>query len=287
MQATGEQALIHAETLDLETPNPIVDQAPVEPSSARVCLSVVSHGQSAIVRDLLDDLARLRPPSLKRVIVTCNVPEAVTLPEAPPFAVEVVTNAVPVGFSANHNAAFRRCNEPYFAACNPDIRINEDPFPALLGALQAGWALSAPAVVNGRGELQDSARRLLTPLDILMRRFARRRGDYEQPAWFAGMFLVFRSEVYRELGGFDEKFFMYCEDADICARAVLESDGIAYCPEAAVVHEARRDSLRALRPLKWHVVSLLKFWFSRTYWAYLKYLRSGRVRPTVYRAKSP
>lgn len=278
---------MHAETLDLETANPFSEQAPAEPVSAGVCLSVVSHGQSAIVRDLLDDLARLRPPSLKRVIVTCNLPETVALPAAPPFLVEVVNNAAPVGFSANHNAAFRRCNEPYFAACNPDIRLNEDPFPALLGALRAGWALSAPAVINGRGELQDSARRLLTPLDILMRRFARRRAEYERPAWFAGMFLVFRSEVFRALGGFDEKFFMYCEDADICARAVLESDGIAFCPDATVVHEARRDSLRALRPLKWHVVSLLKLWFSRSYWAYLKYLRSGRVRPTVFRAKCP
>lgn len=277
-------APIRTETVALETPNPIAKQAPIEVSGASVCLSVVSHGQAAIVRDLLDDLARLRPPSLKRVIVTCNLPEAVVLPAAPPFLVEVVNNAVPVGFSANHNAAFRRCNEPYFAACNPDIRLEKDPFPALLGALRAGWALSAPAVVNGRGELQDSARRLLTPLDILMRRFARRRAEFEQPAWFAGMFLVFRSEVYRELGGFDEKFFMYCEDADICARAVLESDGIAYCPQATVVHEARRDSLRALRPLKWHVVSLVKLWFSRTFWAYLKYLRSGHVRPTVFRA---
>jgi GT2 family glycosyltransferase len=80
---------------------------------------------------------------------------------------------------------------------------------------------------------------------------------------------------------------MYCEDADICARAVLESDGIAYCPDATVVHEARRDSLRALRPLKWHVASLLRLWSSPAFYAYLRYLRSDHVRPTVFREARP
>ena len=255
--------------------------------NASVCLSVVSHGQSAILRGLLDDLVLLRPPSLKRVIITCNVPETVAIPPAPPFMVEIVNNTVPAGFGRNHNAAFARSNEPYFTVCNPDIRLEQDPFPVLLDALDTGRALSAPAVVNPCGELEDSARRLLTPIDVLMRRFAHGRVNVEQPAWLAGMFLVFRSAAFRQLGGFDEKFFMYCEDADICARAVLEGGGIAFCPEATVVHDARRASRRAFRPLQWHVASLLKFWLSPTFWAYRRHLRSDKVRPTVFRSENP
>jgi N-acetylglucosaminyl-diphospho-decaprenol L-rhamnosyltransferase len=255
--------------------------------NASVCLSVVSHGQSAILRGLLDDLVLLRPPSLKRVIITCNVPETIAIPPAPPFLVEIVNNTVPTGFGRNHNAAFARGSEPYFTVCNPDIRLEQDPFPVLLDALDTGRALSAPAVVNPCGELEDSARRLLTPSDVLMRRFAHRRVNFERPAWLAGMFLVFRSAAFRQLGGFDEKFFMYCEDADICARAVLEGGGFALCPEVTVVHDARRASRRAFRPLRWHVASLLKFWLSPTFWAYRRYLRSDNVQPTVFRSESP
>ncbi len=254
--------------------------------SGDVCLSVVSHGQGALVRRLLSDLVELEPPSLGRVIITSNVPEDVELSAAASFAIEIVSNTTPAGFGRNHNAAFGRCREPFFAVCNPDIRLNADPFPVLLEALAAGRAVAAPAVVDPHGALEDSARRLLTPLDVLMRRFYR-RVDRDEPAWLAGMFLVFRSEAFRRLGGFDEKLFMYCEDADICARAVLESGGIAFCPQATVVHDARRASRRSFRPLRWHVASLLKFWFSPAFWAYRRYLRSDNVRPTVFRLGSP
>jgi len=252
-----------------------------------ICLSIVSHGQAPILRGLLDDLVRVRPSSLKRVIITCNTLEVVELPQGLPCPVEVVHNEVAAGFGRNHNAAFKRCAEPFFAVCNPDIRFSEDPFPVLLRALNAGGLLSAPAVVNTSGELEDSARHLLTPLNVVLRRFGRQRVEYERPAWLAGMFLVFRSDAFQRLNGFSEKFFMYCEDTDICARAVLQGGGIAYCPEATVVHDARRASRRAFRPLLWHVSSLLKFWLSPTFWAYLRYLRSDNVRPTVFRSQSP
>jgi GT2 family glycosyltransferase len=256
-----------------------------ESMTGDVCLSVVSHGQGALVRRLLHDLVALRPPSLGRVIITCNLPEDLEVPAAVPFEIEVIRNEVAAGFGHNHNVAFQRCSLPFFAVCNPDIRLNADPFPVLLAALATGPALAAPAVVSPQGELEDSARRLLTPIDVMLRRF-HRRTDYQEPAWLAGMFLVFRADAFRRLRGFDEKFFMYCEDADICARAVLDGGGIAFCPQATVVHEARRASRYSFRPLQWHVASLLKFWVSPAFWAYRRYLRSDKVRPTVFRLGS-
>lgn len=251
-----------------------------------VCLSVVSHGQAAILRGLLDDLVVLAPPTLERVIITCNIPERVELPSSPPFLLEVVSNPAPQGFGRNHNEAFKRCLEGYFAVCNPDVRLKEDPFPVLLSALSAGRTVSAPAVVDAGGRLEDSARRLLTPLDVMLRRVGSTRADFGRPAWVAGMFLLFRSEAFRSLGGFDEKFFMYCEDADICARAVLAGGGIAFCPDATVIHDARRASRRSFRPLLWHVTSLVKFWLSPAFWSYRRYLRSDKVRPTIFRSDS-
>lgn len=240
-----------------------------------------------MLRGFLDDLARLQPPSLKRLIVTCNTPEVVEMPPEIPFVVEVVHNPAPAGFGRNHNAAFAKCQEPYFAVCNPDVRLLSDPFPVLLDALDAGYALAAPAVIDRHGKRADSARSLLTPFEVLMRAMGRRRAEFNHPAWLAGMFLVFRSDAFRRLGGFDKKFFLYCEDADISARTVLYSSGFAYCSQATVVHDARRASRSALRPLLWHLSSLLKFWLSPTFWLYWRHLRSANVRPTVFRSESP
>jgi GT2 family glycosyltransferase len=79
---------------------------------------------------------------------------------------------------------------------------------------------------------------------------------------------------------------MYCEDADICARAVLAEGGIAFCPQTSVVHDAQRASRRSFRALRWHVTSLVRFWLSPAFWSYRRYLRSDKVRSTIFRLEN-
>ena len=241
-----------------------------------VTLSVVSHRQGALLQGLIDDLIALRPPRLKRVVVTLNVAESFEPPRGDAFELLLRRNKLPIGFGANHNRAFALCETGVFVVSNPDIRLLTDPFPELARALTAGAGIAAPTVRARDGRLEDSARRLLTPIDVLLRRLGLRRTDFERPAWVAGMFMAFRADVFRQLGGFDEKFHMYCEDADICARAALAGSDIAFCPEATVVHEARRASRRALLPLLWHARSLLKFWASPAFWNYRRFLMNRR-----------
>lgn len=241
-----------------------------------VTLSVVSHRQGALLQGLIDDLIALRPPRLKRVVVTLNVAESFEPPRGDAFELLLRRNKFPMGFGANHNRAFALCETGVFVVSNPDIRLLTDPFPELTRALAMGAGIAAPAVRARDGRLEDSARRLLTPMDVLLRRLGFRRTDFESPAWVAGMFLAFRADLFRELGGFDEKFHMYCEDADICARAVIAGSEIAFCPDAEVVHEARRDSRRALRPLFWHTRSLLQFWASPVFWKHRRFLVNRR-----------
>jgi GT2 family glycosyltransferase len=253
-------------------------------ASRSITLSVVSHGQGDLVVRLLEDLQHLAPGELARVVVTSNVSEPLEPQPDLPFELRVLRRDRPLGFGANHNRAFELCETPYFAIANPDVRLAMNPFPALLAALQSGKALAGPAVLDPSGRPEDSARRLVTPVDVLLRRMGLRRGETVRPAWLAGIFLLFRADAFRNMNGFDEKFFMYCEDADICARAVLSEGGIAFCPDAVVVHDARRASRRALRPLAWHISSLMKFWLSGAFWSYRRHLQSDRVAPTVFRS---
>lgn len=241
-----------------------------------VTLSVVSHRQGDLLRRLIDDLVTLRSPLLKRVVVTLNTPEPFEPPRGAGFELLTRRNEAPMGFGANHNRAFALCETHVFVVSNPDVRLLTDPLPLLTRALADGAGIAAPAVRALDGSLEDSARRLLTPIDVVLRRLGSRRTDFECPAWVAGMFMAFRADVFRQLGGFDEKFHMYCEDADICARAALAGSDIAFCPEATVVHEARRASRRALLPLLWHARSLLTFWASPAFWKYRRLLMNRR-----------
>jgi N-acetylglucosaminyl-diphospho-decaprenol L-rhamnosyltransferase len=239
------------------------------PSEGLKLISVVSHGQAHEVARLLADVASHCDPMGLSVVVTLNVPEPVSFePESFPFPVFVIRNGYPKGFAANHNSAFAVARSDWFCVINPDVRINDDPFPTLLKFTKEAVALSAPLAMTAAGEPSDNARQMPTPTRILRRVLTGgNRSDYcpsvvSSPDWVAGVFMLFASKAFRSVGGFDDTFYMYCEDVDICARLRLSGHDIAWVPDARVVHEARRRSRSHPRYFFWHVTGLIRI-FSR------------------------
>jgi len=247
-------------------------------SVGSLTISIVSHGQGELVDILLRQLARQTAPGLvRRVIITLNLPEDI----APDwtalgaFPVDIVRNLRPASFATNHNRALADCREGLVAVLNPDIELLGDPFTPLVQAARLpGVGLAAPRVLEPDGRLADAARGLLTPGSVLARTVLRRREASPTPAWYAGMCLVLPARAWQAMRGFDEGFRMYCEDFDLCARLRLGGYALEQVPEAEVVHAARRSSNRNLRPLVWHVASLLRVWASPVYRAYARLLRA-------------
>ena len=240
-------------------------------TSPQVTLSVVSHGHTRHVLNLLADLKASGAENVE-VILTLNSPDDAPLADALSAGKgRIVRNPSPRGFGANHNAAFQFAQGRYFCVCNPDIRLQQNPFPRLISAVAKNrFGIVGPRVIDPRGGTQNSHRRVPTPAGILRRALG--RADYEldpstpqEVDWIAGMFMLFRREVYEGLGGFDERYFLYYEDVDICCRARLASWRVRVEPRATVVHDARWDSHRKPRFLLWHLTSLLRFWRSPTY----------------------
>jgi GT2 family glycosyltransferase len=235
--------------------------------SPNVTVSIVSHRHGAHVEALIGDLARLCADSVE-VVLTINAPEPLALEtEGLPMRVVLTRNEAPRGFGANHNAASRLARTEYFCVMNPDIRLETNPFPALLEALRApDVAVAAPLVRNSRGEVEDSARTFPT-LTILFRKLLGRPLplDYSLqaplvfPDWVAGMFMAFRRDLYASLGGFDEGYFLYYEDVDLCARVRAKGMRVALVTAASVVHDAQRASRRNLRHTLWHAQSALRY----------------------------
>ena len=84
--------------------------------------------------------------------------------------------------------------------------------------------------------------------------------------WAAGSFLVFRSELYRSIGGFDERYFMYFEDADICLRARRQlHERVLYLPQVQAVHRGAFNNRNVFsRHFYWYLSSMLRY-FLRYY----------------------
>lgn len=234
-------------------------------------ISIVSHGQGMLVDQLLRDLeAVVRVPFT--VLLTLNIPEAEPdAVAASRFPLRVMRNSRPRGFGANHNAAFKLAEAGYFCVINPDVRLRADPFPALLAELaDTRLGVAAPVVADPAGRMEPSARYFPTPLSLL------RKAVLGAPAaeyaigsaaqavdWVSGVFMLFNSETYARVHGFDERYFLYYEDVDLCARLRRAGYAVRLVPAAGVTHDARRDSHRNLRYLRWHLASMLRFLLTR------------------------
>lgn len=232
-----------------------------------ISISIVSHGHATLVARVLDDLRRIRP-SATELIVTLNTDESFPLdPGSYPFPVKTIRNARPRGFGANHNSAFESAQGAFFCILNPDIRLPEDPFPALVAELRdATVGAVAPLIVGPRGEIEDSARPFPTPSSLVRKAFGfAPRRYYEignesiSPDWVAGMFILLRREVFAAVGGFDPAYHLYYEDVDLCARLRLAGYNIRLVPKAKAVHDARRQSRRDLRYAVWHLRSMARY----------------------------
>ena len=230
-------------------------------------ISIVSHGHGAMVADLLRDIdAHVRVPC--KVLLTLNIPEPDPLaPVQLRYPLRIIRNRQPQGFGANHNAAFRLAGAGYFCVLNPDVRLQADAFPALLAELaDPRVGVAAPAVFDADGRMESTARRFPTPLSILRKALlGAPAAEYvvgSQPLavdWASGVCLLFANQTYAQLRGFDERFFLYYEDVDLCARLHAHGYAAHLVPAARIVHQARRESHRNWRYMRWHLSSMLRF----------------------------
>lgn len=231
-------------------------------------VSIVSHGHSAWLERLLPELARTHAGMIAEVVVTHNLPSAPLATQEWPFRLTQRHNPAPLGFGANHNRALLHAPTPLLCVLNPDMTLpDSNIWHALVDAANAPDAGCAfPLLLNTDGSPQDNRRTVPTPCNLVRRRLLRQR-EYRVD-WASAAFWVVPAQVYAKLGGFDERYFMYCEDVDFCLRVQLLGHRLITVP-AHAMHHAQRSSHRDWRHLRWHLASLLRLWCSAALHRYL------------------
>ncbi len=246
------------------------------PAAPRVTVSVVSHDHREMVQSLLGQLCKMHGGFIDHCIVTHNLASPPVQPPAGgwPFRLTELFNDEPLGFGANHNRAFAQCSSEFFCVLNPDVELaTPHTWAALIEQAELpGTGVAYPALLNADGTRQDNERETVTPKALLARHLLNRR--WRRVDWVSAAFWLVPAEVYRALGGFDEGFFMYCEDTDFCLRVRLAGLELRRA-EVAVVHHAMRHSRRPGRHLAWHVRSLLRLWTSPVLRRYQAALAAG------------
>ncbi len=229
-----------------------------------ITASIVSHDHGDMVPILVSKL--LGFPEIDKIIVTINTQEVLALPSD--NRIYIICNEYPKGYGTNHNRAFSHCQSEFFCVLNPDVIFEENPYPALIESMHRSCvALVAPKIVNQNGVTQDSVRKFPTPISIVLRWLLSAKDFYPHESgdnnffaeWVGGMCMLIKSKAYIDISGFDESYYMYVEDIDICTRLWKAGYKVLVCPSAVVFHEARRASRKNLQHLRWHISGLLRY----------------------------
>jgi len=177
----------------------------------------------------------------------------------------VIANAENVGFARACNQGWRAARAPLVLFLNPDAEVAPGAVETLASLLESRPAVGAagPRTRGSDGTIQVSTGPDLTPLaELRQRRLVRgvaRRDAHalaeaealhareHEPAWVSGSCLVARRAALEAVGGFDERFFLYEEDADLCLRLREAGWDVVFTPEAEVVHHLGRSMSKAPR----------------------------------------
>lgn len=182
--------------------------------------------------------------------------------------VRLVRNAANVGFASGVNQGARVAAAPLLLLMNPDCRLGAGAFGVMRATLisHESCAVVGPRILNSDGSLQGSARGdpdMLTGLfgrSSRLRRLvpwlpvSRRNVIAEQTAahedgvvvdWVSGACMLIRRSAFDAVGGLDERYFLYWEDADFCRRIRNARFEVRYSPAATAVHRAGQSSRTA------------------------------------------
>lgn len=220
---------------------------------------VVNHNAAAFLNRCLKSIACALAGIDHEVCIVDNASsdESASLIRKQFPQVQWLSNERNLGFAAALNRGLQNTRGRYILWLNPDAELLDDRITDLLRYLEnnAGVGILGPQLVDPDGKRQLSCRSFPSyrtaffhRYSLLSRLFPRNRyalqylhSDWDGEAvrevdWVSGACLLHRREVSSQLGGLDERFFMYCEDVDFCLRAKQKGWSACYHPAARVLH---------------------------------------------------
>lgn len=180
-----------------------------------------------------------------------------------------------IGFGKANNIVLDKIDSKYHAIVNPDIIFKEDSFKKIIDFLDKNndIGMCIPRLVDEDNNLQYVYRLEPTILDMGIRMFMKnsfkdrqyrhtmRDKDYSKVfdvPFGQGSFLVIRTDLFKKLKGFDDRYFMYMEDADLSKR-VNEVSRLVYYPDTEVIHKWHKGSHKSFKLFKIHLSSMFKY----------------------------
>lgn len=196
--------------------------------------------------------------------------------------IEYIFNKRNIGFGAANNIVLHKIinYSKYHLILNPDVTFESRVIPNLIKVLEKenDVAVIAPKVLFSNGKHQYSCRRYPSLFEQLVRRVVIlkelfstliKKGKYYDkdltqsfyPEFLQGCFLLFKTKDFVQIKGFDERYFLYMEDVDICKKIDAIGKKKMYYPNEEISHVLKKGSSKNIRLFIQHLLSSIKYFF--------------------------
>jgi len=178
------------------------------------------------------------------------------------------------GFSKGNNIILNKVNSEYHLVLNPDVTFKESSVEKLIDVLkkEEEVAMITPKVFFKNGELQYNIRKYPSFFDLIIRKlniFKARIYDQEYrnknlrepfyPEVIHGCFQLYKTKDFIALKGFDERYFLYMEDIDICKKIDQLGKKKLYYPYVTITHILQKGSSKKFKLFYYHLISAIKY----------------------------
>ena len=243
----------------------------------KIYCSIISHNHDELILKL-KTLQRLSKYNNIMVIFRDNICSKNVEAHCAELGIDYTYNNRQKGFSENNNLNFLRAkelgmkNSDYFILLNPDVYITHSDIDFLIkNVSEKRPNLAAPNLFLNKNKtlFDDNLRTYPKFLNFIKNYVAGNRStviNKEMPDkiddtyWASGAFLIVKSSLYEQLNGFDERYYLYCEDIDFCYRALQLGVRVSFLAENTAVHYRQCASRKFLsREFFLHVISVFKY----------------------------
>jgi GT2 family glycosyltransferase len=237
-------------------------------TTPRVCAILVNYNAGLELQRALQSIAdELAGAAWEAVVVDNGSSDGSTVIVEELAQVRLIRNGDNVGFARGVNQGLAATTAPRVLIMNPDCHLTSGALAAMSTELDRSsrCALVGPRILDPDGSLQGSARgdpdmltglfgrstflrRMLPGLTVSRRNVVDSVGRERESRtvdWLSGACMLARRDVLESVGGFDERYFLYWEDADLCRRLRARGYHVRYVPNATAVHAVGQSSKTA------------------------------------------
>lgn len=244
-----------------------------------IYISIVSHNNWNMIKNN-HDLMRINQLDNVKVCIKDNTGETELMTYCRDNQIDYLSESKGLGFGANNNYIFNYVLASYspkkddvFLLLNPDVYLSFEQFLLLNSELGtcSQHAFTVDLFKDNDFTIRDPFIRKFPRAFDFFSSFVLKKNntiiDREKPInkpidWCAGSFMGFNIETYLELKGFDEGYFMYCEDIDLCYRANELGINLKYYENIKAVHLAQHSNRKLMsKSFRWHLKSIFRYLF--------------------------